>query len=257
MAAEVDIWNMALRQLGAAPLTATTDDVESARILDDIYDMIRDEVLTAHPWNFAVRRATLTELGGVISTWTASGTTNVWQAALTTEPAVVKFDGTTGTEQASVAGCDTEYYWYWASNVLYVYSTSDPDTAYTTIFAQIPEFDYDYAFSCPTDYLRIIRTSLTSEEFKIENDRLFTDESSVKVLYIAQITDTTEFPAYFISALATRLAAEIAYPITNSTTLAEAKLKEYQIKLKQAKQIDGQEGTLEKQEDTSWIDSRE
>lgn len=57
---------------------------------------------------------------------------NVWQAALTTEPHEVYFDGTKGAKQVSAAVCDAPYDWYWASNVLYTYVTSDPDTAYVT-----------------------------------------------------------------------------------------------------------------------------
>lgn len=56
---------------------------------------------------------------------------NVWQATCTTEPNVVWFDGVKGTEQASAIACTSVGDWYWDSNILYVYSTSDPDAAYT------------------------------------------------------------------------------------------------------------------------------
>ena len=57
---------------------------------------------------------------------------NVWQAACTTEPEVVFFDGAVGTNQASVAACTSTGDWYWSSNVLYTYSTTDPDSAFTS-----------------------------------------------------------------------------------------------------------------------------
>lgn len=57
---------------------------------------------------------------------------NVWKAAVTTEPFVVAFDGVRGTKVASAVACDSARKWYWASNTLYAYSTSDPDTAYTS-----------------------------------------------------------------------------------------------------------------------------
>lgn len=59
-------------------------------------------------------------------------TPNVWQAALTTEPSTVWFDFAEGTNVASIVACNGDKEWFWASNVLYVYSTSDPDTAYTS-----------------------------------------------------------------------------------------------------------------------------
>jgi hypothetical protein len=57
---------------------------------------------------------------------------NVWNATVTTEPLAVAFNGVRGTKVASKAACDGARKWYWASNVLSVYSTSDPDTAYTS-----------------------------------------------------------------------------------------------------------------------------
>ena len=58
--------------------------------------------------------------------------TTIWTATVTTEPKVVFFDGTLGTLVASQAACVAERNWFWAANVLSVYSASDPDTAYTS-----------------------------------------------------------------------------------------------------------------------------
>jgi hypothetical protein len=251
--------NVALRILGAKPITAanlTAEDTEEARQINDVYDLILDEVLTAHPWNFAIQRASLTELGGQVSTWTASGTTNVWQAALTTEPARVEFDSTEGTVKASVAACTAEGYWYWASNVLYVYSASDPDTAYTKIEALIPEYGYDHAYQLPTDCLRVIRMEDDEADFVREADRLFTDEETAKIQYIKQVTDPTYYTPFFMTALAQRLAAEIAFPLTNSATLAEVQYKIYLDKLSKAKAVDSQEGSGQEINISKWQDAR-
>jgi len=58
--------------------------------------------------------------------------TYVWQATLTTDPTSVYFDGTRGTEVGSTAAVNGANEWYWNANVLYVYSPSDPDSAFTT-----------------------------------------------------------------------------------------------------------------------------
>jgi parallel beta-helix repeat protein len=60
----------------------------------------------------------------------AGDPTNVWHATCTTEPKQVFFDGTKGTKVASAAACVAEFNWFWAANVLYVYSESDPDALY-------------------------------------------------------------------------------------------------------------------------------
>jgi hypothetical protein len=256
---QTNICNLALRLLGVARITSISADKEQARILNDIYDMIQDEILSAHPWNFAIKRATLTALGGLITTWTASGTTNVWQAALTTEPRSVKFDGIEGTEKTSVAACVSAYDWYWESNVLYVYSTSDPDTAYTSngIDAIIPEFEYRHAFTIPSDCLRLIRMEKSDANFVREGDMILTNEDEFKIQYIARITDTTMYTPAFNSAFAARLASEIAFPLTNSVPIAKDMYKLYLEKLKVAKGVDAQEGSAIKLEDLSWEQARE
>jgi hypothetical protein len=56
---------------------------------------------------------------------------NVWQkTGVTTAPNVVIFNGTWGEyESGGIAALDANYEWYWASNVLYVYTDGgDPDT---------------------------------------------------------------------------------------------------------------------------------
>jgi hypothetical protein len=55
----------------------------------------------------------------------------IWQIALTTEPKVVYFDGVLGTHVASADECNGSGKWYWVSDVFYVYSASDPATAFT------------------------------------------------------------------------------------------------------------------------------
>ena len=66
----------------------------------------------------------------IIKEWTNySG--DIWEATCYTEPNQVFFDGTRGNEEIALEDVDSAGDWYWVANVLYVYSTSDPDTAYT------------------------------------------------------------------------------------------------------------------------------
>jgi hypothetical protein len=75
---------------------------------------------------------------------------------------------------------------------------------------------------------------------------------------VAYGTKTREekFSPAFVTAFAIRLAAEMAFPISNSTALQAEKYKEYLAKLRLAKSISGQEGVVEMVEDTSWLDER-
>ena len=65
----------------------------------------------------------------------------IWTATVTTEPQIVFFDGVKGTHVASQALCTGTGKWYWAANVLSVYSATDPDTAYTSPGIEVGAFD--------------------------------------------------------------------------------------------------------------------
>lgn len=73
---------------------------------------------------------------------TTSVAANVWKATATTEPTQVFFDGVKGTLAASAIACDSARKWFWAGNVLYIYSTTDPDTAHTSPGVEISIRDY-------------------------------------------------------------------------------------------------------------------
>ena len=59
MASEVTIVNNALSKIGAKRIIAFTDDNKQGRLATDTYASIRDELLRNHPWNFAIRRASI------------------------------------------------------------------------------------------------------------------------------------------------------------------------------------------------------
>lgn len=58
----VEIWNLALTALGADALTSMEEDNENARRLSVIYVPVVKDLLRAHPWNFALKRATLAQM---------------------------------------------------------------------------------------------------------------------------------------------------------------------------------------------------
>lgn len=62
MASEIQIMNMALLKLGAERIVARTDNKNAARVMDAIYEMVRDAELRRHTWRFATRRALLPAL---------------------------------------------------------------------------------------------------------------------------------------------------------------------------------------------------
>lgn len=59
MPSVVDICNKALDKLGHGPITSLNDGTKAANLCLRNWEIIRDQVLRDHPWNFAVKRAVL------------------------------------------------------------------------------------------------------------------------------------------------------------------------------------------------------
>jgi hypothetical protein len=56
MATQVQICNRTLHRIGQEKIASIEEDSKAAEYLREAWDMIRDEVLRDHTWNFAVRR---------------------------------------------------------------------------------------------------------------------------------------------------------------------------------------------------------
>ena len=120
-----------------------------------------------------------------------------------------------------------------------------------------PAYDYAYQFALPTDYVRILETNLTNTaEWKVENGFLLADSDSVKVRYLAQITNPNEFDALFIEAFSSRLAAELAIPLADSLNMSKMMFDLYSSKIAEARTMDAVEGTPDNIEADSWLNAR-
>lgn len=125
--------------------------------------------------------------------------------------------------------------------------------------SDVPVFDFGVYYQKPTDCLRIIETKPKSAIWKFENeDRIASDTDPLYVRYIKRVTDTSKWSAGFVRAFSSKLAAELAYPITNSRTFARDLMDKYEnIDLPKAKAMDSQQGTEQKFDDEDdWIIAR-
>jgi hypothetical protein len=102
----------------------------------------------------------------LLTSWTnTSG--NVWQVSLSTQPSQIFFNGKRGTEVSSEASVISVNDWYWASDVLYVYSTSNPATAFTSPGIEASQWNYNIQLGS-YNYLTIQNLRLTeSNQFGI------------------------------------------------------------------------------------------
>jgi len=66
----------------------------------------------------------------MVTGWSLNST-NIWSAAVSTAPRQVFFNGTRGIP-ANYSALNAALRWNWSNNVLYVYSTANPSTVYTS-----------------------------------------------------------------------------------------------------------------------------
>ncbi|RPJ39533.1 MAG: right-handed parallel beta-helix repeat-containing protein, partial [Planctomycetaceae bacterium] len=66
----------------------------------------------------------------LVTNWGSAGS-NRWSASLGAAPNQVFFNGVRGTKKGGTSSLTAARDWYWSSGALYVYSASNPDSAYT------------------------------------------------------------------------------------------------------------------------------
>ena len=122
--------------------------------------------------------------------------------------------------------------------------------------ATAPSWGYDYAYPKPAEMLRLIAVKENEHAFKIEGDNIVTDSSTLNILYIERVTDTSKYDSLLVQAIALRLATEIGQDLTGKTELKENLMRKYREVLSEARSADAAEGTPQKIESDLWLESR-
>ena len=89
-------------------------------------------------------------------------------------------------------------------------------------------------------------TNPPQPEWERVGDQIYADSSRIEVVYVAKVTDTTLYPTYFVSALATRIAADIAISLTENRQLQADLYTLYDQKITEAAAADGRQGRTER-----------
>tara|TARA_R100001510_G_C7620726_1_gene181689 strand:+ start:418 stop:999 length:582 start_codon:yes stop_codon:yes gene_type:complete len=117
------------------------------------------------------------------------------------------------------------------------------------VSAATPAWGFSSQFTLPTDCLRLLRILDYDSDHKVEGRKILTDASSMKILYVARITDPNEYDELLRETLSAALAADIAYAITSSNPVAVNMYNLYKEKLKEARFVDATEGQNIEQEE--------
>jgi hypothetical protein len=106
-----------------------------------------------------------------------------------------------------------------------------------------PAFEWSNAFTLPGDCLRLVSIGEKGEhpDYTLEGRKILSNDSSIKLGYVSDVSDVSQFDAMFIDALCANIAFTAAWPITKSESMQKAMWTLYQSKIQEARTIDGVE----------------
>lgn len=141
-----------------------------------------------------------------------------------------------------------------------------------------PVYKYSSEFLLPSDCLRVLATSIDSfsipdaqtrrsdvaafpGEWEVEvnadgNKVIVCDATELKIKYVKDVTNTTLFDSSFEEALAYRIAQDLAFPLVQSTSMAQLMNRGFKDMISEARSFNAQENSLEEWESNEWIDVR-
>jgi len=105
-----------------------------------------------------------------------------------------------------------------------------------------PAWGFTKQYTLPADCLRVLTILDYDADYKIEGRKILTDNSTMKILYVARIEDPNQYDELLRETLSASLAADIAYAITSSNPTATNMYNLFQDKLKEARFVDSTEG---------------
>ena len=105
-----------------------------------------------------------------------------------------------------------------------------------------PPWGYKFKFDLPGDCLRLLRILDYDLDHKVEGRKILSNASSMKILYVARITDPNEYDELLRETLSAALGSDIAYGVTSSNPVTQNMYQLFQDKLKDARFVDATEG---------------
>jgi hypothetical protein len=138
----------------------------------------------------------------------------------------------------------------------------------TTLSALVasPAWGYTYQYPLPADYLGMVqvneyyvRTGTKQRApWSVESNLILTElPAPLQLRYISRVTDTVQFDALFVDALACRLAMEACEILTQSDTKFQRVASMYKQSISEALRVDSIENPPDELPYGTWLGSRE
>ena len=112
---------------------------------------------------------------------------------------------------------------------------------------ETPSFEYNYYYQLPSDFLRALYVNDVNAEdnrdkWKIERDRLLSDDKSIQLVYIYHEEDAEQYDDLLVEALSVKLASKLAAPITGDPRSGTSFLDEFEsVTMRRAARVDSSE----------------
>lgn len=121
-----------------------------------------------------------------------------------------------------------------------------------------PAFDWAYQFTLPSDYLKALSVGEAGceVEFRIEGRKLLSDENPCLLRYVSRNLAVGSWDDMLVQAMTLTMAAEMAYAITQSSSLRDSMREKLEMHMRRARAVDGQEDTPETVGDSPLLQAR-
>ena len=277
MATQLVICNLALDHIGQKPITSTELTAKSpkaARLCDAHWDVVLDEVLDVHPWNFIKKHWPLEYVDGygVYNTDTKTITgisqanpgvvTAVAHGFLTDYP--VKIESVVGMTEVN------ERVFEITKVTVDTFSLNGIDTSIYTAYASagtavrmeaLAKYQPGgYTYKIPSDLLRPLALD-GGGQFEIIGGggatnnirRILTTVEDAVLIGISNRTTVAELTNRFIKVLSARLAAEIAFAMTEKASIEKNMWGLYNFHLADSGVKDSRESNIKPNTKDSWL----
>lgn len=124
--------------------------------------------------------------------------------------------------------------------------------------AMPPAFGFNYQFQLPGDWLRNIQVGRDGcpIPYRTEGQRLLANVTVLPLVYVFRNYDEDSWSTNLIRVMERAMAAEMAYPVTASTSLSDSAYNKFNQQLKIAKAVDGQDDPPEEFAAGTFVESR-
>jgi hypothetical protein len=121
--------------------------------------------------------------------------------------------------------------------------------------ADAPAFEFKYAFTLPSDCVRLILPRDAGLDWTLEGRKILTNSGpQLNIRYIADISDATLYDPTFYNVLTIAVAIDICEPLTQSNQKKQLLMQEYRDAIAEARQANAFESlSQEAPDDSFWL----